>query len=269
MTSQPWLTIATIVKDDPEGLTRTLNSLKGQDLAGVELLIVDSSADTERTTSIVESAHLESTQAEDRPHTQNPSLDVSVHWCPPQGIYPAMNTALELARGEYVYYLNAGDELFDARSTSEMRTMAQQSPTWFYGQVCFVDEKGRETTPPPFDYAKEKAASFSNGRFPPHQGTVSQTAALKELGGFDTGFAIAADYALFLKLSTIAQPLETSATLARFFTGGLSSTAWKASLAEFHRARREILPMTTQQRAAEGLRTQRTRLVMSLARLKP
>jgi GT2 family glycosyltransferase len=180
-----------------------------------------------------------------------------------------MNTALERAQGEYIYFLNAGDELFDAQATSEMRTMGQQSPVWFYGQVCFVDDKGRETTPPPFDYAKEKAASFSNGRFPPHQGTVARRTALKELGGFDTSFAIAADYALFLRLSTIAQPLETSATLARFFTGGLSSTAWKASLAEFHRARREILPMTPQQRAAEGLRTQRTRLVMSLARLKP
>ena len=264
MTSQPWLTIATVVKDDPEGLSRTLASIKTQDLTGVEIVIVDSSKDADRTKAQIRESGLDQAAQLDTNGTSS-----NLHWCEPQGIYPAMNTALEISRGEYIYFLNAGDEFFDSDAVISIREMAEKSPTWFYGQVCFVDEKGRETTPAPFDYARERASSFSNGRFPPHQGTVARRTDLISLGGFDTSFAIAADYALFLKLSVAGQPLETPATLARFFTGGLSSTAWKASLAEFHRARREILPMSARERASEGVRTLRTHLVMSLARLKP
>ena len=40
MTSGPWLTIVTVVKDDADGLERTLRSLLGADLKDVEHLII-------------------------------------------------------------------------------------------------------------------------------------------------------------------------------------------------------------------------------------
>ena len=108
-------------------------------------------------------------------------------------------------------------------------------------------------TPAPFDYAREKAALFARGRFPPHQGTVCRTATLRDLGGFDTTYRITADYALFLRVSTIADPVEIDEVIAVFAEGGLSSVSWQESLREFHRARVEVLRPRGPDRVRERL----------------
>ena len=40
-----WLSIVTVVKDDSEGFSRTARSLHGQNLDGVEWIVIDSSVD--------------------------------------------------------------------------------------------------------------------------------------------------------------------------------------------------------------------------------
>ena len=70
------------------------------------------------------------------------------------------------------------------------------------------------------------------------------TRALRDIGGFDTSYRIVADYASFLRLSLRADPSVSDAVLATFAEGGISSTSWRASIVEFHRARREILGLT-------------------------
>ena len=39
----PWLSIITVVKDDPEGFARTAESIAGQNLKGVEWVVIDGS----------------------------------------------------------------------------------------------------------------------------------------------------------------------------------------------------------------------------------
>jgi glycosyltransferase involved in cell wall biosynthesis len=252
-TVSPWLTIVTVVKDDAAGFERTMTSIGQQDLDGVEWVIIDSSTDTNALPTLLAS------EAAPTSHYA---------WTEPRGIYPAMNDGLARATGTYIYFLNAGDELASPTVAADMRRIAQDEPVWFYGQVRFVDVQGGSVTPPPFDYDKERAAAFSRGRFPPHQGTVARTEVLRAMGGFDTSFKIAADYAMILRLSTAAAPAETRETLATFYEGGLSSTAWKQARAEFHRARMEILPMTTRDRLTEGIYSARQRAAMSLVRFR-
>ena len=95
MTDQPWLSIITVVKDAPIDFARTLESLRTQNLEGVEYLVIDSSTDS----AVI-------------PRTLEQSgILFSYHWCEPAGIYAAMNIGLSKAMGTYVYFLNAGDEL--------------------------------------------------------------------------------------------------------------------------------------------------------------
>jgi glycosyltransferase involved in cell wall biosynthesis len=224
---EPWLSIITIVKDDPIGFERTIASVTAQDLDGVELVVVDSSADQQAIPSALPTEAIPPT---------------NYGWAEPKGIYPAMNAALSIARGEYAFFLNAGDAFHDPTALDAIRkVVVDDAPDWLFGQVSFIDEAGTQTLPARFDYAQEKAALFSRGRFPPHQGTIAKTDLLRSLGGFDTSFRIAADYAMFLRLSLRADPSETTAVIADFHTGGLSSTAWRESVQEFHRARRAIL----------------------------
>jgi glycosyltransferase len=241
--THPWLSIITVVKDDQAGFERTVESLSSQDLSGVELIIVDSSMDHTAIPGVL---------------NNDPTVASTYQWEPPAGIYSAMNSAVSLANGRYSYFLNAGDCLHDPDAVAQIGDLVEsRQPEWLYAQVCFIDEAGNETTPPPFDYALEKAACFARGRFPPHQGVIAQTALIRDLGGFDTSYRVAADYALILRLAQLADPAESPVVLADFQKGGLSTTAWRQAHAEFHRARREILAprgLTAVQEYAHSLR---------------
>lgn len=250
--TQPWLSIVTVVKDDAGGFARTAASLSGQDIDGVEWVVIDSSGDRAQIPGLMDQVAL---------------ADPIYRWTTPGGVYPAMNAGLEEASGRYCYFLNAGDCLSDDGVLAHVRSVIERDrPVWMYGQVCFVSPDGQRVTPPAFDYEAESRAHFSRGRFPPHQGTVASTPALRSMGGFDVSYRIAADYAAFLRLSRLAPPAETTRTLADFYVGGVSTTHWKASLVEFHRARREILHLSGGAAIRESLGTGAQFLRMQAAR---
>jgi hypothetical protein len=178
-----------------------------------------------------------------------------------------MNTGLAAASGTYVYFANAGDTFADDSAISTIREATETAPKWLYGQVRFIQPDGTSITPPPFDYAKERSKSFSNGRFPPHQGTIAQTQLLRDLGGFDTSYRIGSDYALFLRLSLAGDPCEIETVIADFYVGGLSTVAWRESLREFHAARRRILKPTGTDAIREQIGTWSQFARMSAARI--
>lgn len=217
----PWLSIITVVKDDADGFARTMASVREQDTTGVEFLVIDSSS-------------------EPSPIPALASTDATVVWVPPRGIYPAMNEGLHRARGRLAFFLNAGDVLDAPDVLTRVRPLLAGA-TWGFGDVAIIGTDGRRIVPPPMDYDAEERALFARGRFPGHQGTFAARQALLDAGGFDEQYAIAADYAMFLSLSTMARPVVLPLTIAAFFEGGASTTHWRSSFREFHRARRAIL----------------------------
>lgn len=228
MQTQYWLSIAIVVKDDEHGFARTWESLAAQDLTGVEIVVVDSSEDGSAIPS--------------RIRTQSCTAAVTYQWVLPAGIYPAMNEALDVASGKYIYYLNAGDELFESSTVKKLCVaLTDEAPLWAFGAVEIIETGNRRVITPPWSYAAEKRALFSRGKFPAHQGTVAQAEFLRRLGGFDTSYNVSADYACFLKMSLEADPLVMPFVLARFHEGGISTQAWRQSFREFHHARLAIL----------------------------
>ena len=233
---RPWLSVVTVVKDDPEGLARTLASVADQQHGAgagrIEVVVLDGSGDRE------------SVEASLGVLAGGGEISLRYEWSPPRGVYPAMNEAAGLATGEYLLFLNAGDEFFDPQAVAAIRRAvdsASSPPAWLYGQVCFVGSSGRGTVPIPFDYAAERSWCFSRGRFPAHQGTVVRRDVLLGLGGFDESYRICADYACFLRLVGIANPIELPETIATFHEGGISTVRWRQSIGEFHRARVQVL----------------------------
>ncbi len=229
MNQAPWLSVITVVKDDNAGLLATLASLQSQNLDGVEHVVVDSSKIDEKTT--VDSFNLA-------------TANVVFSWIEPSGIYPAMNRGLELANGTFVYFLNAGD-MFLHESVLERvhRSLTESNPQWAFGPVVIQEPSGATTVTPPWNYQREKISGFSNGHFPAHQGTFAHRALLSSFGGFEVKYKVAADYAVFLRLSQVADPLILDFPIATFQEGGTSTTHWKLSLREFHEARRSILQL--------------------------
>lgn len=233
MSSTPWLTVITVVKDATADFTRTAKSLAAQDLTGVEYIVIDSSVDREAIPHVL---------------AEVPSLtSESVHWVEPAGIYAAMNIGLSLARGEYVHFANAGDALYSADILARVRDALIGDPSsradaaWAFGPVEILSQDGTRVITPPWDYASEKATCFSTGHFPCHQGTFVSTSALRSFGGFDTSYSIVADYAAFLRLSQVSDPVELDFVIATFAEGGVSTTRWQESFRQFHAARISIL----------------------------
>lgn len=168
-----------------------------------------------------------------------------------------MNASLREASGKYVYFLNAGDTFASEAVLNEVLPLLEsEQPTWAFGRVAFLTESGIPMAEPAWDYAVERRHLFARQRFPAHQGVIMATDELREIGGFDTSYAVAADYASILAFSALSTPLALDIVLARFQQGGLSTQSWLVAQKEFHRARRTIFQPRGTAAAAEWLRTQ-------------
>lgn len=225
------LTIVTVVKDDDRGLASTLESIAAQGQGDeIEVVVIDGSHDHNAAARIVDG----------RPGVRS-------SWAAPQGIYPAMNSGLAQATGDYVYYLNAGDTFADDTVLARVLPLLRaHTPMWAFGRVRFLTESGQPMPEPDWDYAEEQGHAFARGRFPAHQGVIMSTRVLRGLGGFDTRYRVAADYARILSFSRLGAPLQLGLTLAEFRQGGLSTQRWFLAQKEFHLARRrELRPSGT------------------------
>lgn len=118
------LSIVTVVRNDPEGLTHTLDSTRPLKREGVEHWVIDGSSDG-RVREVLARRGDESGLA----------------WIsePDKGLYDAMNKGLARATGDYVLFINAGDSLsdmldadllFDALRTSAGVLIGHTVETW-------------------------------------------------------------------------------------------------------------------------------------------
>lgn len=130
------ISIITITYNAERFLERTIQSIVAQQQAvpGVdyEYLVIDG-ASTDGTLKLVQQykAHISRWVSE-----------------PDRGLYDAMNKGLHLAYGEYVWFMNAGDELHDnlvlQRLLAQVRTQPNTLPPVdiYYSDALFVNEDG-------------------------------------------------------------------------------------------------------------------------------
>ena len=142
--------VVTITYNAAQVLQPTLDSVLMQDYPHVEHLIIDG-ASTDNTVAIAEAYRKQSGEAENG-HT------VRIQSEPDNGLYDAMNKGLQLATGDYVVFLNAGDR-FPAADTLDRVVLAavvgdgEERPAVLFGDTDIIDGKGnflchRRLTPP-------------------------------------------------------------------------------------------------------------------------
>ena len=239
----PWLSVISVVRNDPEGFQSTLASLQGQDLAGVEFVVVDSSDNPAEIPALLEFY---------------PEASVNYYWVEPRGIYAAMNTGIDLAKGEYVFFANAGDTFFSDSVLASMKNLLIGADlVWVVGRVRIIETDGNEVTTSRLNFEAERDRLFARGIFPPHQATVVRTWELKSLGGFSEQFAIAADYHAALKLAKISTPVVVDNVFMTFREGGVSTQQWRESFREFHQARLDVFAPSGMARLVELFDTYR------------
>jgi len=149
-----------------------------------------------------------------------------VRWIsePDRGLYDAMNKALQLAEGEFVIFLNAGDAFWAADTLETVFTHAPPEADVLYGDHRYVDEQGNllpRRRHRPYPEPPLQATHFQTGMVICHQALIVRR---DKAPLFDLRYRLAADLDWTIRLLA-AQPrtYDTQRVLIRYLAGGLSA----------------------------------------------
>ncbi|MCR5711269.1 MAG: glycosyltransferase [Prevotella sp.] len=208
------VTIITVCRNNALGLEKTIQSVESQTWAKKEFLIIDG-ASTDKTLDVIKAHETGITQ-----------------WIsePDQGIYDAMNKGVQMAKGEWVIFMNAGDTFAD--SNILQRVFGHSSPTApstfgippkefdvIYGDVI----KGKTIK-------KAESPKNSHRMFFCHQSAFIKTTCLKEFP-FDTIHRMSADFKQIKQLYQSGKSFcQLDFPIANFDTQGVSNTSRSTGL---------------------------------------
>lgn len=198
------ITIITITYNASATLRRTIESVVAQEYSKIEYIIVDG-ASTDGTVDIIK---------------EYPNVVTRYVSEPDKGLYDAMNKGLQMATGEYVWFVNAGDEI---ASPTVIRDMFKYEPYCdvYYGNTVMTDMEGnvigdRRLTPP--DNLTWK--SFKMGMLVSHQSFVARRVLC---GKYDLKYRFSADFDWCIRVLRNSDFIcNTDMTLSRFLDGGIT-----------------------------------------------
>lgn len=155
---------------------------------------------------------------------------------PDPGIYDAMNKAIGLARGEYLYFLNSDDRLAGPSVLADVAQALDTAagPDLLIGQVLFVGESGCVRRS--YDHVTPCNVLFESLC---HQGVFAHHSLFDRYGRFDIGYRMAADFDWLARVMRAgARVVRSSFLVAEFSTGGAHTRAQAITVAEVMRIRR-------------------------------
>lgn len=208
------VSVITVSLNAASTIARTIDSVRAQTGVLIEHIVIDGGS-TDGTMDIVMGRRQGFAQVVSEPD---------------QGLYDAMNKGLALARGKLIGFLNADDAFAGADTLSRLVDAWRRTDCEaVYGDVLQVDAQDR-----PLRMISGGAFSpdrLRRGLMPPHPSFYVRTATLRDTGGFNTDYAIAADFDLVVR--TFARPGFTAVyvptIVANMRVGGVSTRNLKAT----------------------------------------
>lgn len=220
------ISIITVHLDDFEGLGRTCDSLAAMPAElPFEWIVVDGGSDAAKDHKGV----LERVQGCARHFVSEAD----------NGIYDAMNKGSRLASGEYVLFLNAGDELHPDFHNAAVVALADKSdPDMIWGRCLVRYQDGMEKL------VKTRSARWAWYCMPAfHPAILFRRSRLTD-GPYNTRYQYAADYELVCRLlaagATVAQLAQPVSIYCR---GGISDVEGDAARAEENKIRQQYFRM--------------------------
>lgn len=162
------ITVATVIWNPGLLLQRTLDSVMEQDYDNIEHVIVDGRS-KDNTMILLH-------QYQERNSLRAVRREINMLSEPDNGLYDAMNKAINMATGDYIVFLNAGDKFHSTSVLSEVAKCAESQPAVIYGNTDIVDDDGtflyrRRLQPPPQLHWR----SFRQGMLVCHQAFFART----------------------------------------------------------------------------------------------
>lgn len=213
----PKFSIITVTYNAGATLEDTIQSVITQTYRNLEYIIIDGGS-KDRTLEIIEQY---------RPHIHKVICE------PDKGLYDAMNKGIKQATGDYICFLNAGDELHEDDTLLLMVHSITEStlPDVLYGETAIVDEEGhfvrmRRLSAP--EHLTWK--SFKSGMLVCHQAFFARRDLAEP---FDLRYRFSADFDWCIRIMKKSQTLHnTHLTLIDYLNEGMTTRNHKASLKE-------------------------------------
>ena len=152
---------------------------------------------------------------------------------PDKGLYDAMNKGIRLATGDYLCFLNAGDELHEDDTLQLMvhSITGTELPDVLYGETAIVDEEGhflrmrRLSAPEDLNWK-----SFKDGMLVCHQAFFPR----RELAEpYDLRYRFSADFDWCIRIMKKSHTLHnTHLTLIDYLNEGMTTRNHRASIHE-------------------------------------
>lgn len=208
------LSVITVVYNDVKNIQRTMLSVLNQTFDSIDYIIIDG-ASNDGTKEIIESF-------KDKLAYYISEKD--------KGIYDAMNKGLAAAEGDYVIFMNSGDEFYAPDTVQEVFN-ADPSGDIYYGETEMYDEEWhslgqrRHTAPENFNWE-----SFKFGMSVSHQAIYIRRALTVP---YDLQYKYSADIDWIIKAAKKASSIiNTKIYVAKYLVGGVSKQKHFESLKE-------------------------------------
>lgn len=211
--------IITITYNNLDGLRRTADSVSAQTYRDMEWIVVDGGS-TDGTQEWLQGMKEESRGDSFRNFN---SSNLQILSEPDKGVYDAQNKGVRLAKGEFCFFLNAGDSFCRADVLERMMAMPLDADI-VYGNEVVVDAEGKRV-----GYCK----GVENPGFVDlynscmkHQATFIRRALFEKYGEYDSSLRICADWEWFFRVIGFHDEVRLcyrDVDVAWFEAGGISS----------------------------------------------
>lgn len=212
----PTFSIITVTYNASSWLERTIQSIISQTYPGIEFIIIDGNSS-------------DGTQDIIRKYESKISYWISE---PDESLYDAMNKGLEKATGDYVWFINAGDEIYSPETTTRLLySLHGKLPDIIYGETEIINNFGTSLGMRRLRVPKRlNWKSFRIGMLVCHQSFIVR----KEIApSFDLLYRYSSDFDWCIRCMQAATSISNSqAILSRFMEFGTTSANRKASLKE-------------------------------------
>lgn len=209
------LSIITVCKNEEKKIERTIKSVFSQTYKNIEHIVVDGGS-TDNTIRILKEAEL-GVKSNELRRTRK------FRWVSKKdkGIYDAMNKGIQLGTGDVIYFLNAGDTLFDKNVIDTvMQVFQDDSIDVVVGNTLVINPKSEES----YFKCHNIGKSYLFYDTVNHQAIFARKYLFTKYGMFNTKYKIMADYDWQLRMVEKHVRLKRiDVTIARYVDNGISS----------------------------------------------
>ena len=211
--NKPTITVVTVVFNGRDLIEKTIQSVIKQTYQNIEYIIIDGGS-TDGTLDVI------------KKYVNKIDYLVSE---PDEGIYHAMNKGIRRAKGDWIYFINAGDSLFSVKTLENLQLdLLSNATDVFYGNFNVIDSQTGLGT---FHNMQEIIdINFLLKSNICHQALIYKTKLFANFKGYEAMYQICADYDKLLQLFLAGKSIKkVNLTMCNYLEDGRSRKSYITS----------------------------------------